>query len=137
MRADTVGGVKTGRCERGVNECLTSRVARLNVVLALPYYSKLDQGMIMPNASMERREFISASAAALAVWLPAFRVSPASAQATCAPPPDFPSNIPLYQQAYQNWSREIRISSLWTCAPRNATEVLQIVEWARHRNYKV
>jgi FAD/FMN-containing dehydrogenase len=91
--------------------------------------------MIMPNASMERREFISAAAAALAAWLPAFRVS--SAQATCAAPPDFPSNIPLYQQAYQNWSREIRISSLWTCAPRNAAEVLQTVEWARHRNYKV
>lgn len=91
----------------------------------------------MPNASMERREFICAATAALTAWLPAFRVNPASAQATCAPPPDFPSNIPLYQQAYQNWSREIRISSLWTCAPRNAAEVLQIVEWARHHNYKV
>jgi FAD/FMN-containing dehydrogenase len=91
----------------------------------------------MSNASMERREFIAATAATLMAWLPAFRVSPASAQATCAPPPDFPSNIPLYQQAYQNWSREIRISALWTCAPRNAAEVLQIVEWARHHNYKV
>ena len=91
----------------------------------------------MSNASMERREFMAAAAATLMAWSPAFRVSPASAQATCAPPPDFPSNIPLYQQAYQNWSREIRISSLWTCAPRNAAEVLQIVEWARHHNYKV
>src|SRR5688572_676329 len=93
--------------------------------------------MIMPNASMERREFMAAAAAAFAAWLPAFRVSPASAQATCAPPPDFPSKIPLYRQAYQNWSREIHISSLWTCAPRNAAEVLQTVEWARHRNCKV
>lgn len=93
----------------------------------------------MRNASMERREFISAAAAAAALtaWLPAFRVSPASAQATCAPPPDFPATIPLYQQAYQNWSREIQISSLWTCTPRNAAEVLQVVEWARHHDYKV
>lgn len=92
----------------------------------------------MQNAGMERREFLSSAAAtALTAWLPVFRVSPASAQATCAPPPDFPSSIPLYQQAYQNWSREIRISSLWTCAPRNPSEVLQVVEWARHHNYKV
>jgi len=53
-------------------------------------------------ALMGRREFSSGAAA--------------SAQATCAPPPDFPSDISLYQRAYQNWSREIRISSLWTCA---------------------
>jgi FAD/FMN-containing dehydrogenase len=90
------------------------------------------------GAGLGRREFLSGAAmGALAGWLPAFRVSPASAQATCAPPPDFPSDIPLYQQAYQNWSREIQISSLWTCAPRNPNDVLRIVNWAHNHSYKV
>jgi FAD/FMN-containing dehydrogenase len=90
------------------------------------------------DAGIGRRQFFSGAAAgALAVWLPAFRVSPASAQATCAAPPDFPSGIALYQQAYQNWSREISIDSLWTCAPRTTAEVLQVVNWAQSRNYKV
>jgi hypothetical protein len=62
-------------------------------------------------AQMGRRQFV-AGAAASVVWLPAFRVSPVSAQATCAPPPNFPTSIPIYQQAYQNWSGDIQISSL-------------------------
>lgn len=91
-----------------------------------------------PTAGVGRREFMSAATAGLlTAWLPAFRVSPASAQATCAPPPNFPPTLALYQEAYQNWSREIQISSLWTCAPRNPSEVLQVVEWARQNNYQV
>ena len=91
-----------------------------------------------PDTGIGRRAFMSAATAGmLTAWLPAFRVSPSSAQATCAPPPNFPSTIALYQEAYENWSQEIQILSLWTCAPQNPSEVLQVVEWARHNNYQV
>ena len=77
-----------------------------------------------PDAGIGRRAFLSAATAGmLTAWWPALRVSPSSAQATCAPPPNFPSTIALYQEAYENWSQEIRISSLWTCAPQNPSEV--------------
>jgi FAD/FMN-containing dehydrogenase len=88
-------------------------------------------------AQMGRRQFVAGAAAGvIASWLPAFRVSPASAQATCAPPPNFPSSIPIYQQAYQNWSGEIQISSLWTCAPQNPSDVLTVVNWAYSNGYQ-
>jgi len=95
-----------------------------------------DAGVRRPDA-MGRREFMAGAAVgALAGWLPAFRVSPASAQATCAAPPNFPAGIPLYQQAYQNWSGEIQISALWTCAPQNVSDVLTVVNWAHTHGYK-
>ena len=85
-----------------------------------------------------RRDFVkAATAGVLAGWLPVFRVSPASAQATCTAPPDFPSTISLYQQAYQNWSGEIEISALWTCAPQTPADVLTIVNWAYANGYQV
>ena len=85
-----------------------------------------------------RRDFMTGAAAGvLAGWLPVFRVSPASAQATCTAPPDFPSSISLYQQAYQNWSGEIQISALWTCAPQTPADVLTVVNWAYANGYQV
>ena len=77
------------------------------------------------------------SLAATAAWLPAFRVSPASAQAVGAPPPNFPASIELYQQAYENWAAEIRIDALWTCAPRSALEIVAVANWAYHAGYQV
>lgn len=85
-----------------------------------------------------RRDFMTGAAAGvLAGWLPAFRVGPASAQATCTAPPNFPSSISLYQQAYQNWSGEIQISALWTCAPQTPADVLTVVNWAYANGYQV
>ena len=88
---------------------------------------------------INRRGFVTGAAAAagmLAGWLPAFRVPAASAQSTCTAPPNFPTSIPLYQQAYQNWSGEIRISALWTCAPETPADVLAVVNWAHANGYK-
>jgi FtsP/CotA-like multicopper oxidase with cupredoxin domain len=43
-----------------------------------------------------RRTFLAGAAAVGALaWVPAFRVTPASALATTAAPPNFPSSIPL------------------------------------------
>ena len=64
-------------------------------------------------------------------------MGPASAQATSAAPPNFPSSIPLYQQAYQNWAGMIVIDSLWTCAPASAADVVTLANWAHANGYRL
>jgi FAD/FMN-containing dehydrogenase len=97
-----------------------------------------------PEAAVDgaRRRFLgatvaTAAAGALAGWLPAFRVEAGSAQATCAAPPGFPAGIALYQQAYQNWSEEIVIDGLWTCAPRTPQDLVTLANWARAAGYRL
>jgi FAD/FMN-containing dehydrogenase len=83
-----------------------------------------------------RRAFMAGAAAAGALaWIPAFRVSPASAQATSSPPPNFPSSISIYQQAYQNWAGMIVIDDVWTCAPASADDVVTLANWAYANGY--
>ncbi len=85
-----------------------------------------------------RRAFLAGAAAAGALaWTPVFRVSPASAQATSTPPPGFPSSIPIYQQAYQNWSGAIVIEDVWTCAPASASAVVTLANWAYANGYRL
>ncbi|MBV8063109.1 MAG: hypothetical protein JOY51_05910, partial [Nevskia sp.] len=93
-------------------------------------------------ADLSRRRFLgatvaTAAAGACAGWLPAFRVEAGSAQASCAVPPGFPAGIPLYQQAYQNWSEEITIDSLWTCAPRTPQDLVTLANWAYAAGYRL
>ncbi|MGA8454900.1 MAG: hypothetical protein WB800_05830, partial [Streptosporangiaceae bacterium] len=71
-----------------------------------------------------------AAAAGALAWVPVFRVTPASAQATTSPPPNFPSSISIYQQAYQNWAGMIVIDDVWTCAPASANDVVTLANWA-------
>jgi FAD/FMN-containing dehydrogenase len=78
-----------------------------------------------------------AAAAGALAWIPVFRVSPASAQATTSPPPNFPSSISIYQQAYQNWSGMIVIDDIWTCAPTSAAEVVSLANWAYANGYRL
>jgi FAD/FMN-containing dehydrogenase len=87
---------------------------------------------------ISRRRFLGGAAALAALGaVPAFRISPASAQATCAPPPNFPAGISLYQQAYRNWSGEIQVDGVWTCVPQTPAHVVTIANWARANNYKI
>jgi FAD/FMN-containing dehydrogenase len=84
-----------------------------------------------------RRAFLAGTAAtagALA-WAPVFRVSPADAQT--AAPPNFPSSIPIYQQAYQNWAGMIVIDNVWTCAPASANDVVALANWAHANGYRL
>jgi FAD/FMN-containing dehydrogenase len=85
-----------------------------------------------------RRAFVAGAAAAGALaWAPLFRVTPASAQATSAAPPNFPSSIPLYQQAYQNWAGMIVIDGVWTCTPASAADVVTLANWAYANGYRL
>jgi FAD/FMN-containing dehydrogenase len=88
-----------------------------------------------------RRQFLAASAGAAALgaleWTAVFRVPAASADSTLAPPPNFPSSIPLYQQAFQNWSGEIVLENAWTCAPQSDVDVVTLTNWAYPAGYQL
>jgi FAD/FMN-containing dehydrogenase len=101
-----------------------------------PRPSGLEHSERSPRPS--RRAFMAGAAAAGALaWMPAFRVSPASAQATSSPPPNFPSSISIYQQAYQNWAGMIVIDDVWTCAPASADAVVTLANWAYANGYRL
>jgi len=90
------------------------------------------------NPRPSRRSFLAgAGVAAALTWVPVFRVTPASAQATSAPPPGFPPGIAVYQQAYQNWAGMIAIDSVWTCAPASAGDVVTLANWAHANGYRL
>jgi FAD/FMN-containing dehydrogenase len=93
-----------------------------------------DRGASRPS----RRTFLATAAAAGALtWIPVFRATPASAQATAAPPPNFPASVSLYQQAYQNWAGMIVIDDVWTCAPASAGDVVTLANWALANGYRL
>jgi FAD/FMN-containing dehydrogenase len=101
-----------------------------------PRPSDLDQSV--PSRTPSRRAFMAGAAAAGALaWVPVFRVTPASAQATTSPPPNFPSSISIYQQAYQNWAGMIVIDDVWTCAPASANDVVTLANWAYANKYRL
>ncbi|MBB5371351.1 MULTISPECIES: cholesterol oxidase substrate-binding domain-containing protein [unclassified Janthinobacterium] len=88
-----------------------------------------------------RRNFLKktakfTAAGALAGWLPLARISAAQA-ANCATPGNFPLDIPLYKQTFQNWAGDIKVDEVWTCAPTDAQQVVKVVNWARDNGYKV
>ncbi len=78
---------------------------------------------------------VGAAALTGAGWSPAFRIPAASAAIPI--PPSFPAIIPLYQQAFRNWSGEIAVDGVWTCAPATPAEVVTIANWAKAVNYKI
>lgn len=91
------------------------------------------------HTDISRRRVLTGlgSLAASAAWLPAFRIGAASAEAKAAPPPAFPADIELYQQGWENWSGEIEIEALWTCAPRSPEDVVRLSNWARANNFRL
>lgn len=87
---------------------------------------------------ISRRGFVTRSAAAAAaVWTPVWRIAAADAAVTCAPPPAFPSGVPLYLQAYENWAQQIVTDGLWTCAPQTPADVVEVANWAAARGYRL
>jgi FAD/FMN-containing dehydrogenase len=101
----------------------------------------------VPRVPPSRRAFLAGAAAAAGTvaatgagalgWTPVFRVPPARAATSAAPPPNFPSSIPVYQQAYQNWSGAIAIDNLWTAAPATPQDVVTLANWALANGYRL
>jgi FAD/FMN-containing dehydrogenase len=66
-----------------------------------------------------------------------FVASAAGADAGCAPPAGFPTQVELYQVTYENWAGTIHAEPIWACAPRTADEVAEVVTWAAGTGYRV
>ncbi|RVW06608.1 cholesterol oxidase substrate-binding domain-containing protein [Rhodococcus spongiicola] len=102
---------------------------------------------------LSRRGFLAAGAGAVAAgafagaWTPAFAVPAGSlgslgslGSGSTAPlptPPDFPEGIELFQQAYENWSKEIVLDATWVCSPKTPDDVVRLANWAHENGYKV
>ncbi|MGW0040579.1 cholesterol oxidase substrate-binding domain-containing protein [Rhodococcus sp. NPDC003348] len=105
------------------------------------------------NTGFSRRGFLTAGAGALAVtamggWTPVYALpldtgslgsgsgsGSAGGGATLPAPPNFPTDIDLAQQAYQNWSKEIMLDSVWTASPKNSGDVVRLTNWAHANGY--
>ncbi|NHV28599.1 cholesterol oxidase substrate-binding domain-containing protein [Burkholderia sp. D-99] len=88
-----------------------------------------------------RRAFLAdmaklAAAGVVTGWTPLYQIA-ANARTADATPPGFPADIPLYKQAFQNWSGEIAVQDVWTAAPRSADDVVAAVNWARANGYRI
>ncbi|MGC0153209.1 cholesterol oxidase substrate-binding domain-containing protein [Chromobacterium vaccinii] len=87
-----------------------------------------------------RRDFLTGalkltSVGALAGWLPAEQVG--AARLACAQPSNFPADIALYKQTFQNWAGDIKVDDVWSCAPRTPDEVVRVANWAKDNGFKV
>ncbi|MEZ0089902.1 cholesterol oxidase substrate-binding domain-containing protein [Streptacidiphilus sp. EB129] len=92
-------------------------------------------------AALSRRALLSAAAGGLALgalqWAPHTRIPAGSAAATLTAPPGFPAGITLYQQTFQNWSEEVTVNGLWTCAPATAQDVVTLANWAHAQGWQL
>jgi Cholesterol oxidase, substrate-binding/FAD binding domain len=52
-------------------------------------------------------------------------------------PPGFPSNIPVKQEKFENWSQGIKVKDLWTCVPQSEADVVTVCNWAAGAGYQV
>ncbi|NMM83085.1 FAD-linked oxidase, partial [Rhodococcus sp. SRB_17] len=102
---------------------------------------------------LTRRGFIAAAAGASAVaattltgtWTPAYAIPAGSSGSsgsagpvpTLPTPPAFPEGIALYQQAYQNWSKEIMLDTIWTCAPKTPDDAVRLANWGHANGYTI
>ncbi|NCL76170.1 cholesterol oxidase substrate-binding domain-containing protein [Rhodococcus sp. YH1] len=95
------------------------------------------------TTTLSRRALLGAAGAAGAValtglaWTPAGAVPAGDPRATIPAPPEFPADIPLAQQRFENWARTIRFDAVWTATARDAHDVVRIADWARAHGYRV
>ena len=52
-------------------------------------------------------------------------------------PPNFPSDVEISQQTFENWSLTINVTNLWTCVPRTEAQVVEVCNWAAEQGYTV
>ena len=100
----------------------------------------MDNARTPHNSS--RRSFLRTSALlGAAVWLPAFRVTPADAMpmasGACPPPPNFPAGIDVFLQGFRNWSGEISIDQLWTATATSPQDVVTLANWAHANGWRL
>ncbi|MDP1792564.1 MAG: cholesterol oxidase substrate-binding domain-containing protein [Acidimicrobiales bacterium] len=86
---------------------------------------------------LSRRRFLAASAASAGLlWQPIRKLTPGDPEAGTIPP-GFPGGIALYRRMYENWALEIRVDDVWTAVATSADDIVNIVNWAAARGWRV
>ncbi|WP_218025096.1 cholesterol oxidase substrate-binding domain-containing protein [Nocardia jejuensis] len=88
----------------------------------------IDGNSVLPGRRAVLGGMAGAAAFAALGWTPAFRVPAARAESALTA---LPSGLEAYRQAYENWSGEVRIDQMWTCAPTMPQQVVDLANWAR------
>ncbi len=93
------------------------------------------------SAALSRRGFLGAAAGAAAFaglgWSPAGAIPLGDPSATIPAPPEFPADIPLAQQRFENWAKTIRFDAVWTATAREPGDVVRLANWARSHGYRI
>ncbi len=90
-----------------------------------------------PGGISRRRLLQSSAATAGAALVAGAWPARPGAQAGCPPLPKLPSGVDAYRQRFVNWSKETDVGDLWTCAPRDADDVVRLANWARREGYRL
>jgi len=56
---------------------------------------------------------------------------------TCAALTNFPTNVNLQIQSFQNWAQAIHVKNLWTATPKCADDVVLLANWANQNGFKI
>ena len=97
--------------------------------------NKIDQQIDSSKRNFLKTMGSLAAVGAVASWIPTKK-----AQAWFFLPQErianFPNEISVYRQLYENWSGESRYESVWTAIPKTQAQVLAIINWAVVNGYK-
>src|SRR6185436_2346913 len=52
-------------------------------------------------------------------------------------PPNFPTDVEVRQETFENWALAITVPDLWTCAPNSEAQVVEVCNWAAQQGYTV
>ena len=52
-------------------------------------------------------------------------------------PGNFPSDIPIIQETFENWALMIKVPNAWTCTPRTEDDVVRVCNWAAGAGFSV
>ena len=52
-------------------------------------------------------------------------------------PDNFPSDVEIAQETFQNWALAITVPDLWTCYPNSEDQVVEVCNWAAQQGYTV
>lgn len=52
-------------------------------------------------------------------------------------PPNFPTDVEISQETFENWALAIKVPDLWTCAPNSEAQVVEVCNWAAQLGYSV
>lgn len=89
------------------------------------------------GGDVSRRRFLAATAASAGLlWRPLRQLTPFDDDAG-AVPPGFPKGVRLYRTQYENWAGEIRLDDVWSAEVHSADDIVNVVNWAAARGWKV